>query len=99
MSVEKVSEVLPCPFCGSKVEVSMSTQVHCSNTTCPMSQYYMHDTYWNNRVELQSLRNLPSDEEIEMYLDSEYPSSNDNAMMRTAIRLFSKWLRDRMEGK
>jgi hypothetical protein len=47
-------------------------------------------------LELQSLRKLPSDEEISEFLvenDLNYPTTE------LIVKLILKWLRDRMEGK
>lgn len=43
-------ELLPCPFCGSKAKVAITSQVKCSNINCVMSSHVMHDTLWNKRV-------------------------------------------------
>lgn len=42
--------LLPCPFCGSKAKIVITSQVKCSNIGCIASSYCMHDTLWNRRV-------------------------------------------------
>ena len=42
-------ELKPCPFCGSKANEVIKTQVKCSNDLCPLYYFVMHDTIWNTR--------------------------------------------------
>lgn len=77
-----MSELLPCPFCGSKASYDQAESIHvsCTKHLCPANDFgtFVIDEEWNTRASpwVSVEDRLPEEGEYLCLLDDESPFSN-----------------------